>query len=145
MQPIRHFLSSASAALLLCIPALPACSPVSEPEPESQAASAKKDTEPGQLVGRIASVSADRSYVVIQAYGVWSVPANTILASTGSDGRSANIKVTGENIKQFAAGDIQSGTVETGDAVFSTIKNQSSAPRTQSQGPPSTPFIPQGF
>lgn len=75
--------------------------------------------EAPQLVGRIASIPADRKFVLIQSYGSWKVEAGTILTTRGPDDRSANLLVTGESLGQFAAADLQAGSVETGDAVYS--------------------------
>jgi hypothetical protein len=72
-----------------------------------------------QLVGRIASIPAGKKFVLIQSYGIWKIEAGTILTTRGPDERSANLLVTGEAMGQFAAADLQSGTVEIGDAVYS--------------------------
>lgn len=72
-----------------------------------------------ELVGRIASIPADKSFVLIQSYGKWNISSNTTLTSRGADQRSANLLVTGERLGQFAAADIKSGTVAVGDAVYS--------------------------
>jgi hypothetical protein len=89
---------------------------------------AKKPTEKPQekasdpnkprLVGRIASISPDKKFALIQAYGTWNVETGKILASHGGNGRSANLLVTGEKLGQFAAADIQSGEIEIGDATY---------------------------
>lgn len=76
-------------------------------------------TEPPKLVGRIASVPADKRFVLIQSYGPWNVESGSILTTRGPEERSANLRVTGESLGQFAAADIQSGLVEIGDAVYS--------------------------
>lgn len=78
----------------------------------------KKPVEPPKIVGRIASIPADRKFVLIQAYGRWSVANGTILITRGTEGRSANLRVTGETLGQYAAADLQGGTVEVGDAVL---------------------------
>lgn len=84
---------------------------------------AKTDTpEPSndpKLVGVIASIPADRKFVLIQSYGKWKVETGTILTTRGAEHRSANLVVTGETLGQFAAADLQSGSVERGDAVYS--------------------------
>ncbi len=84
-----------------------------------------KDTENAEanqapkLVGRIASIPADKKFALIQSYEAWKVETGTILTTRGSDERTANLRVTGESMGQFAAADIQSGAVEIGDAVYS--------------------------
>jgi len=79
----------------------------------------KTSQERPELVGRIASVPPDRRFVLIQSYGTWIIESGTILTTRGLDERTANLLVTGEKLGHFAAADIQSGTVEIGDAVYS--------------------------
>lgn len=76
-------------------------------------------TVPPKLVGRIASVPADKRFVLIQSYGKWEVSAGTVLTTRGPDERTANLLVTGEALGQYAAADVQSGTLDVGDAVYS--------------------------
>jgi hypothetical protein len=98
--------------------ALGACSLFDREEADS----GEKEPEPAkgpELVGRIASVSPDRRFVLIQSYGPWEREAGAILTARGEDDRVANLLVTGESMGRFAAADIQSGTVATGDAVYS--------------------------
>ena len=85
----------------------------SDPAPEKPA------DEGPQLVGRIASIPADKRFVLIQSYGTWKIQSGTILTTRGLDERSANLLVTGEAMGQFAAADVQSGAAEIGDAVYS--------------------------
>jgi hypothetical protein len=70
-------------------------------------------------VGRIASIPADRRFVLIQSYGKWTIENDRILTTRGPEDRTANLKTTGEILGEFAAADLQSGTVEVGDAVYS--------------------------
>ena len=79
----------------------------------------KKPDDRPKLIGRIASIPADRRFVLIQSYGDWNVAQGTILTTRGLDERTANLLVTGESLGQFAAADVQSGLVEIGDAVYS--------------------------
>lgn len=79
----------------------------------------KPADEGPQLVGRIATIPAEKKFVLIQSYGIWKIETGTILTTRGPDERSANLLVTGEAMGQFAAADLQSGTVEIGDAVYS--------------------------
>lgn len=72
-----------------------------------------------KLVGRIASIPADKRFVLIQSYGTWKIDQGALLTTRGPEERSANLLVTGESLGQFAAADVQSGTVEIGDAVYS--------------------------
>ena len=52
--------------------------------------------EDPELVGRIASIPADKRFVLIQSYGSWNIEAGTILTTRGPDERTANLLVTGE-------------------------------------------------
>lgn len=100
---------------LLGFAAISSCSswlPAKKTEPKTEAKSLT-------LIGRVASLPPDRKFVLIQSYGRMNLDAGAILTTRGSDDRTANLKVTGEKMGQFAAADIQSGTVELGDAVYS--------------------------
>ena len=99
--------------LLAFIAFVPACADKPEKEPTGK--------EKPRLVGRIDSVSADRKFVLIQSYGKWEVVTGAILTTQGPEGRAANLRVTGEKLGQFAAADIQSGTIENGDGVYTTV------------------------
>ena len=79
----------------------------------------KPVVEGPKLIGRIASIPADRRFVLIQSYEKWNIESGKILTTRGPDDRSANLKTTGESLGEFAAADLQSGTVEVGDAVYS--------------------------
>ena len=79
----------------------------------------KPKSEAPKLIGRIASIPADKRFVLIQSYEKWNVETGTILTTRGPDDRSANLLATGEYLGQFAAADLQSGLVEVGDAVYS--------------------------
>lgn len=72
-----------------------------------------------KLVGRIASIPPDKRFVLIQSYGKWEVESGAILTTLGPDQRTANLRVTGEKLGEFAAADVQSGDIATGDAVYS--------------------------
>ena len=71
-----------------------------------------------KLVGRIASIPADKRFVLIQSYGKWTVESGQVLTTRGPEERSANLRTTGETLGDFAAADLQSGLVEVGDAVY---------------------------
>ncbi len=72
-----------------------------------------------KLIGRIASIPADKRFVLIQSYGKWNIESGGILTTRGPNDRSANLRTTGESLGEFAAADLQSGVVEVGDAVYS--------------------------
>jgi hypothetical protein len=109
MKPAR-FLGLAALALTGCGVFKSAKPAKTEETPKSEAP---------KLVGRIASIPADRRFVLIQSYEKWKVEAGTILTTRGPDERTANLLATGESLGQFAAADLQSGLVEVGDAVYS--------------------------
>lgn len=88
-------------------------------KPKKPDAGKPAPTTAPKLVGRIASIPPDRRFVLIQSYGKWTVESGTILTTRGPDERSANLKTTGETLGDFAAADLQAGTVEVGDAVYS--------------------------
>jgi len=127
-------------AMLVCL-ALASCSWLGfwkkKPSPEPPAATAT-------LVGRIASIPADRRFVLIQSYGKWNVATGTVLISRDSEGRSANLLATGETLGQFAAADVQSGSLEIGDAVLLPAPISKKIPPTPPvlpKNPPPTPTI----
>ncbi len=100
-----------------------------------------------KMIGRIASVPPDKRFVLIQSYDKSKIEAGTILTTRGDDGRSANLKITGERMGQFAAADVQSGSVVLGDAVYSlhvpkpaTEASETAAP--DAENPPSDPLPP---
>lgn len=89
-------------------------------KPDKPKEEAKKPVVEGpNLVGRIASIPADKRFVLIQSYGKWSMESGAILTTRGPDDRTANLRITGEKLGEFAAADLQSGSVEVGDAVYS--------------------------
>lgn len=90
-------------------------------KPQKPKADEKKPTavEDPKLVGRIASIPADKRFVLIQSYGKWNIETGRILTTRGPNERSANLRTTGESLGEFAAADVQSGLVEVGDAVYS--------------------------
>ena len=79
----------------------------------------KPIVEGPKLVGRIASIPADKRFVLIQSYGKWEMETGRILTTRGPDERTANLRTTGESLGEFAAADLQSGALEVGDAVYS--------------------------
>lgn len=91
------------------------------------------------LVGRVASVPADRQFVLIQSYGTWSVAPGEPVFSAGPDGRTANLLPTGERLGQFLAADLRSGNVVVGDAVYFRPKKQATPAATGAQAPTGGP------
>lgn len=101
-------------------------------KPEKQE---KSKNEAPQLVGIIASIPPGSEFVLIQSYGPWKQPAGTILTTRGGNERTANLRFSGETLGQFAAADIQSGSVEKGDAVYSLHTPKPKSPSTDSESP----------
>lgn len=85
-----------------------------------------------RLVGRVASIPTDRTFVLIQYYGKWSVATGSILTTQGPEGRTANLLATGEKLGQYAAADIRTGVLEVGDGVY-TIAKAPSARETEAE------------
>lgn len=102
------------AALFIIFLLIPSCAD----EPEEKPTEKKEDTSSPKLVGRVASIPSDRKFVLIQAYGIWKVETGAILTTQGPGERAANLRATGEKLGQYAAADIQSGTLEIGDGVY---------------------------
>jgi hypothetical protein len=117
--------------MLLC-----GCAGIKEP-PKSESVASPEDSAP-QLVGRIASIRERPRFVLIQSYGPWLVPAETILTSRGPDGRVANLLATGESTGQYAAADIRAGEVEIGDAVYTLPGSQPSSSDSLDAGLPTS-------
>lgn len=116
--------------LLLAFALLPSCSW----KKDEEAPPAKSETRPS-LVGRVASVPAEGDFVLIEAYGPWRVPEGGLLSSAGSEGRTANLVVTGEKLGRHAAADLRSGVAKVGDSVYyRPIKEASEAPETPVSG-----------
>lgn len=108
-----------SLLMIACISGpLCSCADPKSPTTEPAAKTAKKPEAP-KLVGRVASIPADKRFVLIQSYGKWDVETGAILTTRGPEDRSANLLATGESLGEFAAADLQSGLVEVGDAVYS--------------------------
>jgi hypothetical protein len=124
----------------LCLAAIvlmtaPACTTPKPAEPVALPA-----PEAPQLIGRIASIPADRRFVLIQTYGNQTIKSVTILTTRGPEKRSANLLATGESLGQFAAADLQSGSVEIGDAVYSQPSPQA-VPPTPEPAPEEKPLL----
>lgn len=105
------------SSLVLIVTALTHCGLFKKSEEKED--KDKPKTEAPQLVGRVASIPPDRKFVLIQSYGPWKSESGAILTTRGPENRAANLLVTGEKLGDFAAADLQSGTVEIGDGVYS--------------------------
>ncbi len=116
-----------------------ACAPTAEKtKPEEK----KPAVEGPKLVGRIATIPADKRFVLIQSYGKWEVESGQILTTRGPEDRTANLRTTGEKLGEFAAADLQSGTLEVGDAVYFQHVVKPPAPPTPDEKPAATAETP---
>lgn len=103
-----------------------------EPKPKAEA-------ETIRLVARVQSRPGGKDFVLLEAYGKWTLAEGTKVYAYGNEGRTATLEVTGEKLGQFAAADIISGQVEIGDAVY----HRSKAPAPKSPAAPGeTPAVP---
>jgi hypothetical protein len=124
-----------TAMILLAAISLPSCSLFAS-DPEKPIT--ETPTATNRLVGRVASISAGSTFVLIQSYGNWNVPVGSVLTARGNDDRTSNLRSTGEKLGQFAAADIQAGTPQVGDGVFYLVEPElKSAPETPSASPDS--------
>lgn len=111
---------------LTLILALGLCScSTSEDDPEDKNDPDKKDISiKKQIIGRIASVSSTGGFVLIQKYSAGKMPVNTIIQTSGADGRTASLMPSGERVQNFFAADIVNGEVQIGDAVAAYFDQQ---------------------
>ena len=93
--------------------------PEDKNDPDKEDISIKK-----QIIGRIASVSSTGGFVLIQKYSAGKMPVNTIIQTSGPDGRTASLKPSGERVRNFFAADIVNGQVQIGDAVVAYFDQQ---------------------
>jgi len=97
--------------LVVVAPLLSSCAkPVEKP--------AEEVVKSDKLVARVASIHKEEGYALIQRYGRLKLGDNAILYTLSVDGKTANLKVTGERLGQFVAVDIMSGELNIGDAVY---------------------------
>ena len=100
------------------------CSTLEE-DPEDKNDPGKEDISiKKQIIGRIASVSSNGGFVLIQKYSAGKMPVNTIIQTSGPDGRTASLKPSGERVRNFFAADIVNGEVQIGDAVAAYFNQQ---------------------
>ena len=92
-------------------------------KPDALPVEKEEDESKPMLVGRIASIPANREFVLIQFYGTWTVENGSILITQGPDGRAANLIATGERLGQYAAADLRTGVLEIGDGVYTITKS----------------------
>ena len=120
---MKHFLALLSLAFLIS-----SCAKDAVEKPTT-------DAEGPKLVGRVASIPQERKFVLIQSYGTWKVSAGSVLTTQGPNGRAANLLATGEQLGQYAAADLRSGTVEIGDGVYTAVKIPEKSDESVDSGP----------
>lgn len=108
-------MKSLAILVLPVLPLLPSCA--TDNEKQIPVTNSGELMRP-RLVGRVANVPADKRFILIQSYGDWKVASGTVLIAHGTDGRTANLLATGEVMGQYAAADVQSGEVRSGDGVY---------------------------
>lgn len=88
----------------------------SKPEEEEE----KKEVPKIQriVIGRIASVSAEGDFVLIQRYDRTRLPAESIYQSEGPEDRRASLRPSGEKVRDFFAADLVGGNAAIGDTVL---------------------------
>jgi hypothetical protein len=113
-------------------------------KPDKPKEPAKPVAPSPQLVGIVASVPSDKRFVLIRSYGKWDATTGQIVTTRGPDGRAANLRVTGEKLGEFSAADVQAGTAEIGDAVYSqpVAETPKPSPSPVPLPEPSTPVGP---
>lgn len=133
--PLRFLAVIALPALCVL---LPSCAGEDEPIPVTKSGEVMRP----RLVGRVASVPADKRFILIQSYGDWKVAAGTVLIAHGAGGSTANLLATGEVMGQYAAADVQSGEVQRGDAVYMRELGKPLAPENPAAPTSGTPEVP---
>lgn len=126
---LRFFLAPSLFALLA------SCATKSEKPKEP----AKPVVASPQLVGIVASVPADKRFVLIRSYGKWEAQTGQILTTRGPEERAANLRITGEKQGEYSAADVQAGTAEVGDAVYSQPVVETPKPPTPDPVPAPAP------
>jgi len=100
-----YLLLLTALALAACAPKLETPEPGDEPKPNSR------------YIGQITSVHAEQGFVLIRRASAITLNPGTILLSEGPNGRAANLRISGENLGQMLAADVQSGSPQVGDSV----------------------------
>lgn len=103
----------------------------------------KEQVDMMRLVARVQSRPGNKDFVLLEAYGKWTLEEGVHLYAYGNDGRTAILVTSGEKLGQFVAADVKSGQVEIGDAVYHRSKGPSQAPAgPNAANPPLAPAAP---
>jgi hypothetical protein len=81
-----------------------------------------KEEEQLRLIARVQSRPGQKDFVLLEAFGKWTLEVGSTLYVYGSDGRTATLVTSGEKLGQYVAADISAGQVELGDAVYERVK-----------------------
>lgn len=81
-----------------------------------------KEEEQLRLVARVQSRPGQKDFVLLEAFGKWTLEVGSTLYVYGSNGRTATLVTSGEKLGQYVAADISAGQVELGDAVYERVK-----------------------
>ena len=111
---------------------------------KTEKAKPKVEAESMRLVARVQSRPGGKNFVLLEAYGKWTLEDGTKLYAYGSDGRTASLETSGEKLGQFVAADVLSGEVSIGDAVYHRTKpgEPAAAPATPTPAPITPPESP---
>lgn len=110
---MRRFVSLALVVLLF-----PGCALVEHRFAQNKKKRGKTDAPAPFLIGSIALVSEDGSYVLIDNDSHPSPPLGTVVKSRTAGAESAELKVTDIRKRPFVVADIVKGTPQKGDYVF---------------------------
>ena len=111
-------------------------------EKKAEAPKTKPENEAPRLVARIQSRPGGKDFVLLEAYGKWTLEEGVNLFSTGSDGSTAALVTSGEKLGQFVAADLISGHVEIGDAVYFRPKQTAQAAGAANEQPKTSTAVP---
>ena len=87
-----------------------------------------------ELIARVQSRPGNKDFVLLEAFGKWTLDDGVNLHVYGENGRTATLVTSGEKLGQFVAADVKSGKVELGDSVYHRKKVM--VPKQKSVAPP---------
>ena len=86
--------------------------------PSPEAGNEAPEQAANQVLGEVASVHPDEGFVLIRRYGAGRLPEDAVFNTSGTGGRTASIRPTGERSGRFYAADITDGEPQKGDVVL---------------------------
>ncbi len=81
-----------------------------------------KEEEQLRAIARVQSRPGQKDFVLLEAFGKWTLEPGSTLYVYGPEGRTATLVTSGEKLGQYVAADISAGQVELGDAVYERVK-----------------------